>query len=399
MNKLKKVLYISYDGLTDPLGQSQVLAYMEKLASAYQIFIISCEKKDRLAIYGKQIEERCRKNNISWHPLLYTKSPPVVSTIYDIWKITRKAKKLYQQYKYDIVHCRSYMSALVGLKLKKEKGVKFVFDMRGFWIDEKIEAGSWNSSNPLYRFVIKYLRKKEIEFYKSADAIVTLTEASKQVIVKDKPELQEKIKVIPTCVNLDIFKPFDKTVRDTSRKKLNIPADAFVLLYSGGYGPNYDIDFLIKIYQKLDGHVSNLCLLILSKDGVTGLESKSNGLNIVSVSLPYTEVSSFLMAGDLGVINYTNHFSVAGRSPTKLGEYWASGLPAIAPKGIGDIDFLFSAYKNSGIIYDDENVYKDLSNVLTTSKNNLRAFANDYFSLEKGVRLYNDIYIYIYIKK
>ena len=264
MNKLKKVLYISYDGLTDPLGQSQVLAYMEKLASAYQIFIISCEKKDRLAIYGKQIEERCRKNNISWHPLLYTKSPPVVSTIYDIWKITRKAKKLYQQYKYDIVHCRSYMSALVGLKLKKEKGVKFVFDMRGFWIDEKIEAGSWNSSNPLYRFVIKYLRKKEIEFYKSADAIVTLTEASKQVIVKDKPELQEKIKVIPTCVNLDIFKPFDKTVRDTSRKKLNIPADAFVLLYSGGYGPNYDIDFLIKIYQKLDGHVSNLCLLILS---------------------------------------------------------------------------------------------------------------------------------------
>ena len=238
--------------------------------------------------------------------------------------------------------------------------------------------------------------KKEIEFYKSADAIVTLTEASKQVIVKDKPELQEKIKVIPTCVNLDIFKPFDKTVRDTSRKKLNIPADAFVLLYSGGYGPNYDIDFLIKIYQKLDGHVSNLCLLILSKDGVTGLESKSNGLNIVSVSLPYTEVSSFLMAGDLGVINYTNHFSVAGRSPTKLGEYWASGLPAIAPKGIGDIDFLFSAYKNSGIIYDDENVYKYLSNVLTTSKNNLRAFANDYFSLEKGVRLYNDIYIYIY---
>ena len=43
-----KVLYISYDGMTDPLGQSQVLPYLEGLAKKnYAITLISFEKEER----------------------------------------------------------------------------------------------------------------------------------------------------------------------------------------------------------------------------------------------------------------------------------------------------------------------------------------------------------------
>ncbi len=388
----KTVLYISYDGMTDPLGQSQVLAYMEKLATTYQVLIISCEKKDRFAVTGEEIDARCKSVGIISHPVFYTKSPPVASTMYDVWKIMSKAKKLYRQYKYDIVHCRSYMSSLIGLKLKREKGVRFIFDMRGFWIDEKIEAGSWNNTNPVYRSVIKYLRRKEEQFYESADIVVTLTEAAKQVIIKTKPHLEKKIRVIPTCVNLDVFKPFQPSLRSIARQKLSIPDNAFVLLYSGGYGANYNIGFLLEIYRKIKESTPNLCLLILSKDGVTGLESKTDISNVFSISLPYSQVGNYLMAGDLGVINYTNHFSVAGRSPTKLGEYWACGLPAVAPAGVGDVDYLFSFYKNSGISYNEAAFNDRLKEVLSTSKEMLRNYATDYFSLDKGVKLYSDIY-------
>ena len=49
---MKRVLYISYDGLTDPLGQSQILPYLQHLAKeSYQFTILSFEKKvgnDRL---------------------------------------------------------------------------------------------------------------------------------------------------------------------------------------------------------------------------------------------------------------------------------------------------------------------------------------------------------------
>src|SRR5437762_11949938 len=102
MSTGKKVLYISYDGLTDPLGQSHVLAYMEKLTSTYIVHIISCEKKTRFTEYGKEIEASCKDAGILWFPVVYTKSPPVVSTMYDVWKIKNKIQKLYREHKYDI---------------------------------------------------------------------------------------------------------------------------------------------------------------------------------------------------------------------------------------------------------------------------------------------------------
>ena len=44
---MNKILYLTYDGLTDPLGQSQVLPYLIELSKNNEIHIISCEKKVR----------------------------------------------------------------------------------------------------------------------------------------------------------------------------------------------------------------------------------------------------------------------------------------------------------------------------------------------------------------
>ena len=45
-NRAKRILFISYDGMTDPLGQSQVIPYLQGLSKhGYEIFLLSCEKK------------------------------------------------------------------------------------------------------------------------------------------------------------------------------------------------------------------------------------------------------------------------------------------------------------------------------------------------------------------
>ncbi len=54
-----------------------------------------------------------------------------------------------------LVHCRSYITALVGLWMKKKFGVKVIFDMRGFWADERVDGGLWDLKNPLFKFVYK----------------------------------------------------------------------------------------------------------------------------------------------------------------------------------------------------------------------------------------------------
>ena len=42
---MKKCLYVTYDGLLDPLGQSQILPYIENLSeNGYKLFVMSYEK-------------------------------------------------------------------------------------------------------------------------------------------------------------------------------------------------------------------------------------------------------------------------------------------------------------------------------------------------------------------
>ena len=104
------------------------------------------------------------------------------------------------------------------------------------------------------------------------------------------------------------------------------------------------------------------------------------------------------MVGDVGIIMYDLGFSVIGRSPTKLGEYWSSGLTCLSAKGIGDLEAIVSAYPNSGVLMDslkDEEAYeKGIEEILKLSVNQskLKAYAFDYFALEKGVAAYANIY-------
>src|SRR6478672_4996737 len=162
MSGLKKILFISYDGMTDPLGQSQVLPYLAGLSKyGYQFTILSFEKKDRYAKLRTEIEKICAASGIKWVPLTFTSKPPKIAKLYDAIRMRMKAFSLYRKYKFDMIHCRSYPSAEVGLMLKKKKGAKLFFDMRGFWADEKKDGGSWDQKSFLFRQVYRHYKKKE----------------------------------------------------------------------------------------------------------------------------------------------------------------------------------------------------------------------------------------------
>ena len=145
-----RILYISYDGMTDALGQSQVLPYLCGLAQrGHQITLISAEKPEVFAAGRATIEKIVAEAGIDWLPTLYTKRPPIVSTLKDILKIKRLALSLQRRSGFDIVHCRSYIAAFVGLALKNKFGCRFVFDMRGFYADERVDGNIWRSCSTL----------------------------------------------------------------------------------------------------------------------------------------------------------------------------------------------------------------------------------------------------------
>ncbi|HJS40732.1 MAG TPA: glycosyltransferase, partial [Sphingomicrobium sp.] len=192
------ILYISYDGMLEPLGQSQVLAYLERLAPGRRIHLISFEKPadwgDAAARGAMRV--RLRQAGIAWHPLRYHKSPSAPATAYDVAVGSALAIALVRRHQLGLVHARSYVAAAMALAAKGLTGAAFLFDMRGLWADERVDGGLWRDGGRLYRAA----KSLERRFLLAADHVVTLTHASEKEIrgfdylaVRSPP-----ISVIPT---------------------------------------------------------------------------------------------------------------------------------------------------------------------------------------------------------
>ena len=79
-------LYISYDGVLEPLGESQVVTYLERLASEFSITLLSFEKAADLKDIARvsAMQDRLGRRGISWIRLRYHRRPAVVSTLWDV---------------------------------------------------------------------------------------------------------------------------------------------------------------------------------------------------------------------------------------------------------------------------------------------------------------------------
>jgi len=180
-----RALYLSYDGMCDPLGGSQVLPYLFGLAKrGHRITLVSFEKPDRSEAEREEVRRACLGAGIDWHPLPYHKRPPLLSSMHDVRQMQRLAAELLRQERFDLVHCRSYLPALVGLKMKRRFSVPFLFDMRGFWADERVDGRIWNLSNPLFRAVFAYFKRREAEFLAEADQVISLTEEGRKILLQ-----------------------------------------------------------------------------------------------------------------------------------------------------------------------------------------------------------------------
>ena len=153
---MKKILYISYDGLLEPLGQSQVLEYQKKLSKRHEIFIISFEKitLDINNEFHSSTLNILKASNINWYRLKYHKKPSGLATAFDIFTGILYASFLILRFNIKIIHARSYVPSVIALAMKKLIGIKFIFDMRGFWADERVDGGIWRNNSFLYKFVI-----------------------------------------------------------------------------------------------------------------------------------------------------------------------------------------------------------------------------------------------------
>ena len=397
----KHTLYITFDGLSDPLGQSQILPYLCGIAkNGYQITILSCEKEDRLKHEQVGINALIKSLPITWKYILYDQEGGFFSRFLYIKKLTALAKDVISKHSITLIHCRSYLSSLIGLKFKEKFNIPFVFDMRGFWADERIDGLIWKKNNLLHSIFYNYFKKKEKQYLRNADAIISLTYSAITELEKKFPNffLEKKITVIPCCTNTNLFSN-EKLVQIPDLAGIN--TTDHVIIYTGSIGTWYFTKELIDCILVWKKHIPNIKLLFVTKDLIEldlilNQYSKVENSIIVKVSATYKEVPAYLSIAKASMFFIKPSYSKIASSPTKMAECWAMNLPIITNSGIGDNDLYFNIHKG-GILINDftiEEYEKACLNYLNLNYQNLnyRQIALSYFDNQTAILKYSAVY-------
>ncbi|CAD5259291.1 MULTISPECIES: glycosyltransferase [unclassified Imperialibacter] len=397
-NKKNKILYISYDGLTDPLGQSQILPYLLELSKLdYRFHILSCEKPQNFKEHKGTIEDIILGTSITWHPQKYHKYPPVLSALLDIFLMKRKTAMLHKRFSFSACWCRSYLPAIVGLFLWRKSGVPFIFDMRGFWADERVEGGSWPQSNFVFRLVYRYFKTTEKQLLKEAAHVVVLTSKAKEILQKgllhNNPQ-SESISIIPCCVDTSLFNPAHLGIqeRNIARKLLGINSEDKILVYAGSVGTWYMISEMLQYFVGLQKFDASWKFLVLTMDNPQQIvdSAKIKGLSMDDIVIrpcKRAEMPLYLSLGHLAISFIQPVFSKQASSPTKLAEYLAMGLPVAYNANVGDVDDIMDLCQ-AGIKVEVDPIAAGQPELMFDS-NAIREFACNNFTVEKGVKVYS----------
>jgi len=334
----QRILYLTYDGVLEPLGQSQVLSYLERLSKEFAITLLSFEKPedvgDRLRADALRI--RLDTLGILWVPLVYHRWPPVLSTAWDIARGIRRARRIARARPFDIVHARSYVPSVMALALAKATGTKFLFDMRGFWVDEKVEAGAWRRGGLIYH-VGKWFERR---FLNRADAIVSLTDEGVRHLpdLGLRPDRRIPVEVIPTCVDVRRFAPKGK---DASRLAALGLHGSYVVGCVGTLSNRYFRTDTLHFLAYLTKAIEGLDVLIVTRDdhGQLRRDAADAGLDphrLALVSADFSEMPEMVRLIDVGVFFMKPFFSQKGSAATKMAEFLACGVPVVVNDGVAD---------------------------------------------------------------
>jgi len=403
----KRVLYISYNGMLDPLGQSQVIPYLKELSQlGVQFTLLSFEREQSYGIDGqhrcKTLNEELSQFGIKWHHLRYHQRPSIPATAFDVAAGIRFASRLVRRDKIDLVHARAHIPAIIALVLKRRFGIKMIFDVRGLMAEEYVDAGHWQAGSVAARIT----KNMEARVLRATDGIVTLTDALWEVM-RDWRHLNGRSvahETIPCCIDQELFR-YDPQARETRRVELGI-SDRPVLVYSGSIGGWYMTDEMAALFAVLKQQCTNAFFLWLTtgapkivEDAMT--KSRIGPADYAVRRVSNREVSSFLSAADIGIAFYRPGVSRLGTSPVKISEYLSCGLPVVINSGIGDTDDLIRREEVGVLVSDfNEDDYADAASAVVNSlergeaiRQRVRAAAEKHFDLRGvGIERYERLY-------
>ena len=393
--KKNSTLYLSRNGLLEPLGQSQVFAYLRGLSRDYNITLITYEKDEDWADKARLQKARrdCKDLGIRWLPQHFRRWPKIVAPAFSMIRMVWLVRREVRRRDIRLIHARSNIPAATALAVSWITGVPFLFDLRSLFPEELITARRMRRGSFLHRAIIWAER---VCLAKSA-AVISQTHAAVNHLKSVYPtELKDqRLVMIPTCADLDRFSPpLDRPSGPTVHGCIGT-------ILSGWFRTDWLAAWLSAVAQDdTDARFD-----IVTRDDADRVRVALDPMNKFGDRLtigprPSEEMPAAVRGHDLTVMFYAGgEVSELGRSPTRMAEVLGCGLPVVANEGVGDVADIIRRY-NVGVVVKDGS-YAAMMVALDELKelrsdpdlpSRCRKAAEEVFSLQAGTEAYRKLY-------
>lgn len=387
-------LYLTRNGLLEPLGQSQVLSYLGGLAKDFRITLITHEKS---ADFGNRAEvERmaahCRSLGIRWLPQVFRERRSILADVTDFLRLCVLVMREARSTDARLIHARSYIPAIVALAVSPLCRVPFIFDMRGLWPEERITAGRMRRGSVLHRVLLALERR----CLHSAGTVVSLTNAALVHLNSVYPrEMQgKKTAVIPTCADLGRFSP----------APVGAGAPVFGCLGTVLSGW-FRTDLLSAFMSVVARHEPDARFAITTRDDPALVRQAlalppDLGSRVTVGGAAFCDVHEVIQGQTASIFFYAQGMtSELGRSPTRFAEVLGCGVPVVTNGGVGDVAEIVQRYRVGVILKSNaaehvEAAWQELQKLLADPQLSARcrAAAEEVYSLDAGIAAFADIY-------
>jgi glycosyltransferase involved in cell wall biosynthesis len=250
-------------------------------------------------------------------------------------------------------------SAWPALLYKKIFSIPLIIDVDAI-IDEAVQFEN-KSIKTAWRYSMSVF--KDTVTLWNAEGLIAVSNKLLAIYKRRLGSLSEHTVVIPCVVDCKMFR-FDANVRRTMRETLGLERN-FVFVYAGGTQSWQCLDDMLFLFDKIqhsdlfkDFHP---LFLLLVWDTSFSLEERARKLNITTTNiflynLSHQEIPAYLQASDAAFLLRKDITTNLVSSPTKVGEYLASGLPIITTPFVGDASDIIQK-GNVGFILDLDKQY------------------------------------------
>ncbi len=306
-----------------PLAETRVQREAEALvAQGYDVDVLCLRGP------GESPEERYRSVQIYRLPVKRKKGKLFVQLlnyvhffVLALWTLTR----LHLSQRYDTIQVHNLPDFLVFCAvIPKLMGLPIILDLHDLM--PEFYAGRFGNNKTWLRRFVLWQERLSCRF---ADHVITVSEHWRQSLI-ERGVPPEKCSVVMNVADTNIFHP--------PAQEPPAHIDRFRLIYHGTIVYRYGLDLAIQAVDRVRHDIPNIELILLGAgDYVSDLvdmvrERDLEDYVIFEAKRPAEALSRIILSADLGIVPYRNDVFTDGLLPTKLMEYAALGLPAIAAR-------------------------------------------------------------------